>query len=577
MALIDDIGLYDTGVPYMQLEGQWLNDTPEWVAAVAQNYTPTRIGVDYSKIANLPAGTIRPEDFDSIVLSNQDRGISAGEFSLLPPAVQAQARANPELFVRSVMNFRNGANQDLMSIGAEGGFGDYSTAQWAPGVGVVPDASKYLQVNDDDGWGGLLGSGLGIAFAPFTGGSSLLLGAIGGGLGSLATGGGFEDALKSAVMGGALGYGASSLGSALYGAGSAAGAGAGAAAAEGAAATGMLGSQVLIPPAALEGLTAAELSSLAANIGTSVEALTAAQAGLGSGMFVSPESLANWGGAPDGFWQTIADTTAEGGNMDWFSPDWLSQGTDTGGIGIGTPSGEGWWGTGGAIDNVGIGIPDTSGWWGTAGNVGGTTIGELSLWDKVSNALGTANQAKSAAGALNSLFGGDGKNTGLAQLLGTLGSTALGVYGSNSQADSYKEIANKYLAMGEPYRQRLAGLYANPDAFLSSKEVQTPVQLGTDALARSLSTQGNPVASGNALQQLQSYSADQLFGKLGQEKDRLAGFGGLSSYNAAAPQAETNAVGQKANVFNAVGAGMNNIFNPPQQESLADILKRAGY
>ena len=126
--------------------------------------------------------------------------------------------------------------------------------------------------------------------------------------------------------------------------------------------------------------------------------------------------------------------------------------------------------------------------------------------------------------------------------------------------------------MGAPYRDRLGALYSDPTAFLNSPEVKIPVQMGTDALARSLSTQGNPAGSGSALQQLQSYASDQLFGKLGSEKDRLAGFGGLTQYASAAPVLGANAINAERGVYDALGYGVGQVTNPPR--SLADILKQ---
>ena len=125
--------------------------------------------------------------------------------------------------------------------------------------------------------------------------------------------------------------------------------------------------------------------------------------------------------------------------------------------------------------------------------------------------------------------------------------------------------------MGAPYRGRLADLYSNPSAFLNSPEVQVPVQQGTNALARALSVQGNPIGSGTALQELQNYSSNQLFGRLGQEKDRLAGFGGLSAYNQAAPGAANNAIDANYGVYGALGKGAANIFNPPKQYNLVGL------
>jgi hypothetical protein len=176
--------------------------------------------------------------------------------------------------------------------------------------------------------------------------------------------------------------------------------------------------------------------------------------------------------------------------------------------------------------------------------------------------------------SLSSLTGGSGGGGTNLDLMGKLLGTGLGMYGANQQANSTRDLANQFAEYGAPYRQKLSNLYTNPDSFLGSQEVQKPVQMGSDIMARSLSTQGNPTGSGRAMQQLQNYSADQLFGRLGQEKDRLAGFGGLASYNAAAPTVASNAAGMENNWMNVAGAGIADIFNPPKQYgSLADLFK----
>lgn len=190
---------------------------------------------------------------------------------------------------------------------------------------------------------------------------------------------------------------------------------------------------------------------------------------------------------------------------------------------------------------------------------------------------GPGSSTSSATNALKTLFGGGGSGGGTdwMKLLGGLGAAGLGAYASNKQTNSLEDMAKRYEGYGAPYRQRLSDLYANPSSFLSSPEVKTSVDQGTNSLMRSLSMTGNPFGSGNALTQGQSYASDQLFGKLGQEKDRLAGFGGLSSYNAAAPGVATNAIGSSSNTYNALGSGLGNIFNPPKTEAqtMADFMK----
>ena len=160
---------------------------------------------------------------------------------------------------------------------------------------------------------------------------------------------------------------------------------------------------------------------------------------------------------------------------------------------------------------------------------------------------------------------------GWAQIAAGAIPAAIGAYASNQQANSYEGLARDYMNMGAPYRSKLSDLYANPSGFLNSPEVTVPVQQGTNALARALSVNGNPMGSGTALQELQNYSSNQLFSRLGQEKDRLAGFGGLSAYNQAAPQASANAIDANYNTYAALGRGSANVFNPPQRYNLPGL------
>jgi hypothetical protein len=175
--------------------------------------------------------------------------------------------------------------------------------------------------------------------------------------------------------------------------------------------------------------------------------------------------------------------------------------------------------------------------------------------------------SNTSKGLLGSLFGLD---QGTASGLGALISGGLGAYASNQQTNAYKDLADKYAGYGAPYRQKLSDLMANPDSFLSSSEVQVPVQQGTNALMRSLSTGGNPFGSGNALQQGQNYASNNLYSQLQGKENQLAGFGGLTNYNGAAAGAAGNAIQSQGNQYNALGSSINDIFNPPK--TLAENL-----
>lgn len=182
------------------------------------------------------------------------------------------------------------------------------------------------------------------------------------------------------------------------------------------------------------------------------------------------------------------------------------------------------------------------------------------IWDAVGKYGATA------VSALKQFFASNPNpsQNDLTSILGRIAPAALGIIGSNNQTAAYQRLADRYDSYGASYRARLGELYKDPSSFLKSPEVTVPVQQGTDIMAHSLSTQGNPTGSGSALQHLQSYASDQLFGRLGEEKNRLGTLGGISSGNAAAPVAASTAVGSQANAYNAAGAGINDIFNPPK-------------
>lgn len=175
--------------------------------------------------------------------------------------------------------------------------------------------------------------------------------------------------------------------------------------------------------------------------------------------------------------------------------------------------------------------------------------------------------SQAAQSAVGRLLSGNASAGDWASIIGKLGATALGVAGASQQTRSLQQLANRFDSYGAPYRARLAETYANPTGWLQSPEVQGPVQQGVNDMARALSMQA---PGGSVMHELTDYASNQLFGKLGQERDRLAGFGGLTGYSAAAPAAMTAATQSQAGPFNALGAGLNTITNP--QRTLAQDL-----
>ena len=192
---------------------------------------------------------------------------------------------------------------------------------------------------------------------------------------------------------------------------------------------------------------------------------------------------------------------------------------------------------------------------------------EPSIWQK---AVEFIKNGKSPA-EVGKIFG---LGEGATRILGSLGAAALGVIGSSAQSDAYERLAREYMGYGAPYRGRLSELYADPSSFLGSPEVTVPINQATRSLAQALSVEGNPFMNPGAQNRIESYAANQLFGRLGEEKNRLGAFGGLTSLNAAAPATMAASIGANKGIYDSIGYGLGNILNP--QPSLVDLLKQFG-
>lgn len=352
-----------------------------------------------------------------------------------------------------------------------------------------------------------------------------------------------------AAFGGAV-Y--SGLGAA--GAAEGAAAGAGTAAGTGTAAAGTSG--LLIPPAALEGMTAAELASFASSSGMPLSALQAQQALGASNYFVSPESLAQWGGGPEGFNMPISGTEGVnpsyglgtgqsnvgfdangmfsqtgqniGGSMDWLSPDWLSGGLDTGGIGF---DASGLFEAGG---NIGTALENGT-FFGLDPNTISSALGNTIIGDTGFSFAGLVEKygptvAKTILG--QSASGGNLLGTGLG-LLGSYlqGSAASGA--ANTQANSIVEAARiaadaaKFRPVGVTTRfgQSNFGYDANGNLISAGYNLAPDLKAQQDKLMG---------ATGGLLDQY--LGAQQATAPMGVAAQRAMGLG--QGYLAADPQAQ---------------------------------------
>lgn len=164
-----------------------------------------------------------------------------------------------------------------------------------------------------------------------------------------------------------------------------------------------------------------------------------------------------------------------------------------------------------------------------------------------------------AATALSTLSQLTGLDAGMLKLLGITASTALGILGSQQQTQALKNLASQFSNVGAPYRDQLLALTQNPNSFFSSTEATATM----DAILRRLSPGGNP--AGDPYKQALAIGA--LYDKLQGKENQLANFGGLGNFNAAAPGALTNAVGSNTNIYNALGAGLNQMTSPQQTDA----------
>ena len=148
--------------------------------------------------------------------------------------------------------------------------------------------------------------------------------------------------------------------------------------------------------------------------------------------------------------------------------------------------------------------------------------------------------------------------------------------------------------MGAPYRKQLSDLVSDPSSFLQSPGVRASVDQGTNSLARALSAKvGNPIENMTALGDIQGYSTNALYGKLGEEMQRLGTLGGLGSFGTAGAtipgigtnlnqnvqnagsQAQTGSIQADRDLLGNISYGLSSILNPqPQTNSIETQLAR---
>lgn len=246
-------------------------------------------------------------------------------------------------------------------------------------------------------------------------------------------------------------------------------------------------------------------------------------------------------------------------------------------------------GGGGSLDGLNLGSS-----LGTNGNYGefltgapGASTGNIYLDQSLAGTLGTSSSVpnvasgfwdvvskygSSAVSAVQKLIGGGGNMDDLMKLLGKVAPAALGAIASNQQSKDYRELADKYMAFGAPSRARYEASFLPGFSMEGDPGYKDALDQTTKSFLHKASVTGNPVDSPNAwTQTLKDVNSSFAYPALQNFRTMNAGAGGLANMTPAAINAGAASINAGRGVYDAIGAGAADIFNPPK--SLEEVLK----
>src|SRR5260221_3424245 len=123
----------------------------------------------------------------------------------------------------------------------------------------------------------------------------------------------------------------------------------------------------------------------------------------------------------------------------------------------------------------------------------------------------------------------------------------LNLGGSLFNRNQRGQTSDQYFQMGQPYRDQLSAMTANPNLYFNSPAAQA---LANQSDRRYSAAVGNPAGSDTA----QAGALEAMLRGYGNERDRLFNYGGLGYFNRAAPQARSNSMGANMGVFGGLGS-----------------------
>lgn len=213
-------------------------------------------------------------------------------------------------------------------------------------------------------------------------------------------------------------------------------------------------------------------------------------------------------------------------------------------------------------------------------SLGSGLTGGLTAAEAMGGAATGGGATTGAAGsAIGRIFDGNATAGDWAQVLGGVGSAALGAAGSKAQGDAYSDVANKYLNLGQPYRDLLFKSYQPGFSMADQPDFKNALDIGAQAAARATSAKyGNPVGNPGAYADMQKYISGSLaLPQLNTYRSQLGTFGNLGVNTAGTN--DTNAAGSTSGIFNSLGYGLGEITKPdnPLKGILGGFKLNTGY
>ena len=313
-------------------------------------------------------------------------------------------------------------------------------------------------------------------------------------------------------------------------------------------------------------------------LGTPLAPLALAGVGYGLGTF-GAEAAGGAGGAA-----AAGGEVAAGGAMDMFGSAGVGSalggeatmsaaelaalsGAGTGTAGVASGAGETFGATGNELYDL-AGNPIVQG-------AGGFTTGAAAGAGAAGAAGAGAGAGAAASTPIQRLLGLDQNSADLLSILGPLGAGTLGYLGQRDQTDAYRDVANQYINIGEPYRGKLLESYQPGFDLMSQPGYGDALKRTADISAKSANvTYGNPYDAGAQGQIMSDVWNQSYLPALANYRGGLGQFGGLGINTAGA--ASTAGAGTEGSQYAPVAGTIGQLFkqSDPYEELARTMTQR---